>query len=272
MGRASLILVVAIAVVAMAACEDGGSPGPNVAGTVEPTGSLPTPTPTAEPIPLPPEVRSVVAGLGWDGFLRGEIEFSFDNPRGGPFSVECFSESTTSSVGELMMSAEGSGALDFSRDYVEELAATSNDLIETLNCVPDNGLPEVVVSMRVHGPDGLIEQLQRQPPVSDAGLAFVALRPQDGRLILSARLSAAGEPGTLDCSGTPSSASTTYVFGDVKPFSAEDTVVEFLLPDLEEGLEHTAPGDDLAILCNLYGPDETEPRDSRTLRLTPPFN
>lgn len=278
MGNPLLILLATVATLALVACAGSDGSGSEVVSshpTLTPGPTEGRPTPTAEPIPTPPQVRSIAAELGWDGFLSGKIEFSFDNPGAAVFAVECFSEPSGILVGQAEMGADGSGALEFGRDYVAELAEPSQGTLQTLNCVPDNGLPPVVLRFRVRGPDGLAEQLQRQPPISDAGLAFIVVYQQgeaQGRqLILQARLSATGEAGRLDCSATPTGSPTTYLFGDVKPFGADNTVVEFHLPDVEASLGDIAPGADIEFLCNVYGPDDTSPGDSRTLRLTPPL-
>jgi len=277
-GNPLLILPAAVATLALVACAGSDGAGSEVVPshlTPTPGPTEVRPTPTAEPIPTPPQVLSIAAELGWDGFLSGKIEFSFDNPDAAAFAVECFSDPSGILVGQAEMGADGSGALEFGRDYVAELAEPSEGTLQTLNCVPDNGLPPVVLRFRVRGPDGLAEQLQRQPPISDAGLAFIVVyqraEARGMQLILQARLSATGEAGSLDCSATPAGSPTTYLFGDVKPFGADNAVVEFHLPDVEASLGDIAPGADIEFLCNVYGPDDTSPGDSRTLRLTPPL-
>ncbi|OGT28104.1 MAG: hypothetical protein A2Z17_07260 [Gammaproteobacteria bacterium RBG_16_66_13] len=280
MGKTLRILSVSVGLLALAACGGAGSDGP--AGGVQPSDLTPTaepdrpsPTETAEPVPLPPQVRSLVARLTWDGFLEGEIDFSFENPEAAPFTVQCSSEPTKAPVGQQVINAEGAGALAFRRDYLAELTHTPAELIETFTCVPDNGLTPVTLRFPVRGPDGLDQQFQRQPPISARGLAFIAVHRQEGEqdqhLILEARLAAAGLSGNLDCSATPAGAPTTFLFGDVKPFSAGETTVRFPLPDVEARRSPVAPDADIEFLCNFYGPDDRTPTDSRTLTLTPPL-
>ncbi len=241
--------------------------------TAEPTQARPSPTP--EPIPLPPQVRSFVAEVGWDGFVKGEIGFDFENPGDVPFLVECFSEPGGVLVGEQVMDPDGSGTLQFRSDYLAKLTRTPEEMVETLNCLPDSGLSPVLLRFPVQLPDGLLQQLRRQPPVSERGLAFIVVHAQaetqEPRLVLEARLSATGEPGSLDCSATPAGAPTTFLFGNVKSFSADDAVVQFVLPDLEDSLRHTSPDADIEFLCNLYGSNDRAPVDSRTLEITPPL-
>lgn len=279
MGKTPRILLLALGALVLVACGGGSEtsggqvPPSGLTPTVEPTQAPPTPTP--EPIPLPPQVRSLVAEVDWHGFLKGEIEFDFENPGDVPFSVECFSESTGGLAGQQVMNPDGSGTLQFRRDYLAGLTRSPEEVIETLNCVPDNGLALVVLPFPVQRPDGLAQQLRRQPPIGDRGLAFIVVHSeaetQDQRLILEARLSATGEPGSLDCSVTPGGAPTTYLFGDVKTFSADDAVVQFLLPDIENALHRISPGADIEFLCNLYDSDGRTLVDSRTLALTPPL-
>jgi hypothetical protein len=142
--------------------------------------------------------------------------------------------------------------------------------------VPDNDLSPVLLRFPVRRSSGLDQQLQRQPRVSDRGLAFIVVHsqsePQGQGLILEVRLSGTGEPGSLDCSATPAGAPTTYLFGDVKSFGADDSVVLFPLPDVENSLRKHSPDADVEFLCNLYGPNDRAPMDSRSMRLTPPLN
>ena len=279
MGKTLRILSVSVGLLALAACSGAGSNGPadevrpsDLTATAE--SDQPSPTETSEPVPLPPQVRSLVARLSWDGFLEGEIDFDFENPEGAPFTLQCSSESTKAPVGQQVIDAEGAGALAFRRDYLAELTHTPEQMIETFTCVPDNGLTPVALRFPVRGPDGFSEQFQRQPLIGDSGLAFIVVHTdaeQEERLILEARLSAAGESGSLDCSATPAGAPTTYLFGDVKQFGAGETTVRFLLPDLEARRSTVAPDADIEFLCNFYGPDDRTPTDSRTLTLTPPL-
>lgn len=278
MSKILRILVLALGALVIVACGSGTSGGDGTPSgpspTAEPTQASPTPTP--EPIPLPPEVRSLVAEVDWDGFLKGKIEFDLENPGDAPFSVQCFSQSTDAMVGQQVMDQGGSGTLQFQRDYLAELTRPeAEEMTETLNCVPDNGLSPVTVPFLAPRPNGLVRQLHGQEPVSDSGLAFIVVHPeaetQDSRLVLEARLSATGEPGSLDCSATPGGSPTTYLFGDVKPFGADEAVVQFLLPDVEGTLRRTSPDSDIEFLCNLYTPDNRVLLDSRMLKLPLPL-
>jgi len=270
MGRGFLVLAAAFATLALAACGGGDSDS----STVAPTDARATPTPKMEPLPLPPQVRSAAGAVDWQGFLSGEVEFTFDSPDGAAFSVDCVSEAAQVSVGRAMIGADGSGTLSFRRDYLPQLGGPPEEMIEELRCAPDTGLEPVLFRYRVEAPAGLLKQLQLQPSISDDGLAFIAVHHPagEGAPVLEARLSAAGEPGTMDCSATPAGSPTTYLSGDVKPFAAEDAVVQFQLPDIERSLREIAPDADIEFLCDLYRTGDTMPREARTLRLTPPLD